>query len=234
MEKDFIKQDAFFIQTSTVEEKEVLFVKLKNKGRIDDILNNLNVESCVKNLAKEHYENLETNTIRLESKLPAVFYCILVAQEDLGERYGICPAIDLAVELGLEKKQCESAIKKFQGRLRDKRPLGHVDPILTIRSVARLMDWSASTINEITDEWNSLVTFNPNLIQMSPMKIAAGYIYYYIKATGYNVDITKFIARFKINKKQLDENEQIIIDAVTTRRDKMRAAAEVTNSFIPT
>lgn len=199
-------------------ETDITFIDIKNKGRIDDILVTLKIDPMVKDLTKKYYEMLDANPIRIESKLMAVFYCVLCAQETLGETYGICPAVDLANELGMDKKRCEAAMKKFQGRLRGVRPVGYVDPIITIRSVARLMNWTDATINEITDEWNSLVEVSPRLKEVQPIKIAAGYLFYYIKSAGCVVGEDALLKRFKLNKKQLLDAEQLIVDAVILLR----------------
>jgi hypothetical protein len=199
---------------------ETIYVDLKNKGRIDDILEKLKIDPVVKDLTRKYYENLDINTIRLESKLKAVFYCALVAQEDLGEQFGICPALDLAKELGLDKKKCESAIKKYHGRLGDKKPIGYVEPIIIIRSIARQKGWSDKIIHEITNEWNSLIRVSPQLNEIQPMRIAAAYLHYYITSNGYTANSSEFMTRFKINKKQFQDAEQMITNAISLLRSE--------------
>lgn len=199
---------------------ETTYIELKNKGRIEDILEKLKIDHVVKDLTRTYYENLDINTVRLESKLKAVFYCVLVAQEDLGEQFGICPALDLAKELNLDKKKCESAMKKYHGRLGNKKPIGYVEPIFIIRSIAREKGWSDKIIQDITIEWNSLIRVLPQLNEIQPMRIACAYLYYFITSNGYSASFDEFKARFKVNKKQFQDAEQMISNAISLLRSE--------------
>jgi hypothetical protein len=213
-------ENSFFIGNISVSPYEVTTGPLKNKGKIDDILDRVKVDPVVKDQAKIFYEGLNINTIRLETKLMAIFYCILTAQEFLGEEHGVCPAADLGEELELTQSQREAAIKKFQGRLEAfPSPVGYVDPLTRIKSAARQMNWQQSIIDEISAEWKDLVNVNSRLENIQPNRIAAAYISYYIKSRGCTVDSKELANFFKISVKHLDENEKLVTDTVIRMRN---------------
>lgn len=195
------------------ENPEIEFVRvpiIKNKGKIDTILDPLRLDPMIKVVAKMFYESLQINTIRPESKLKALWYCILCAQEKTGNR---APAIVIANDLGLCKKKMESAIKKYHGRIPDFLPIGYVNPVEIILTYARIMECNDDVITEIHEEWLLFSKVDPNLLQMNPSEVAAGYISYFFDSKGFSVQHAEIVKEFMVTEKNFMDAKQTIINA---------------------
>lgn len=185
-------------------------VPLKNKGKIENVLDPLKLDPVIKQQAKAYYESLQINTIRPESKLKAVWYCILCAQEKLGEH---APAIVIANDLGLTKKQMESAIKKYHGRIPNYSPVGYVNPIEIIISYARIIGWPDEIIHEIREEWELFTRADSKLLQENSLDVAAGYISYFFDSKGFNVSLAEIMKEIMVTEKNLINAKQAILRA---------------------
>lgn len=199
-----------------VQEKEIY---LKNKGNIDDILSIINIDEDVKNLAEKYYYMLTVNTTKTESKIRALYYCTLVAQEVLCDEDKGCPSEELAVAFYLTPKQCKSAVKDFHGRLTIDRPItGYVSIETCIRNRARSI-WDKDVVEDIIREWRQISGFRPDLENMQPSRIVPAFLYYYINSRGYTVTIEEMLNKFKnIKKEHLLDTERVINDIVSTMR----------------
>lgn len=201
-------------------------IHLKNKGKIDDIMETLKIDPVVKAMAENYYYSLSKDTIRPEAKLKAVFYCVMAAQEtlrlqhqndDINAMYAVCPAKDLGAELNLNHQQQLSAVKIFQGRLNiENNIIGYVPIKYCIYSKAKNF-WDKAVLDDMMCEWERIVTYYPALENYNPDRIVSAFLYYYINRRGYVVDIDELLKQFKdVRREHLIATENIIISIVSS------------------
>lgn len=212
---------ASYLSEDTVNEMPMTgrVLHLKNKGKIDDIMETLKIDPVVKATAEKYYYQLSVNTIRPEAKLKAVFYCVLAAQETLRDQISICSAKDLGSELNLNNRQQVSAIKKFQGRLKlDHNIIGYVPMSYCVYSKAKNY-WDKEVLEDIMYEWGRIIAYRPTLENCNPDRIVSAFLYYYINSRGYKVDIDELLKQFKdVKYDHLITNERMIVDIATSMR----------------